>query len=72
MFLTADLLLITKASLGNACGADGGAAAAFRKEISIVCSFFLFTFDFFYLRYVMLATSSSLSFTPLTYLAGML
>ena len=43
MFLTADLLLmITKASLGNACGADCRAAAAFKKEISIFAPLLLF------------------------------
>ena len=43
MFLTADLLLTAEASLGNACEADCGAAAAFGKEeISIFESFFNF------------------------------
>ena len=32
MFLTFALLLIAEASLGDACGAACGAAAAFRKE----------------------------------------
>ena len=41
MFLTADLLLIAKASLGNACGADCGAAVAFQKEIFIFYFFLL-------------------------------
>ena len=48
MFLTAALLLTAEASLGNACGADCGAAAAFGKEeISIVLLFlsFFFTLD---------------------------
>ena len=69
MFLTADLLLTAEASLGNACGADCGAAAAFEKEeISIftLSLIFLYFRSSFQLRYVMLATSSSLSFTPLT------
>ena len=43
MFLAADLLLTAEASLGNACEADCGAAAAFGKEeISIFDSFFNF------------------------------
>ena len=46
MFLTADLLLISKASLGNACGADCGAAAAFQKET------FIFTFYYFDLLFI--------------------
>ena len=65
MFLTAALLLTAEASLGSACGADCGAATASGKEeISI--------FTTPHLRYVMSANSSSLSFTPLMYLAGML
>ena len=32
MFLTIALLLTAEASLGDACGAECGAAAAFRKE----------------------------------------
>ena len=44
MFLTADLLLISKGSVGNACGADCGAAAAFQQEIF---TFALYYFDFF-------------------------
>ena len=37
MYLIAALLLTAEASLGNACGADCGAAAAFGKEdISIL------------------------------------
>ena len=46
MFLTADQLLITKASLDRACGADCGAAAAFQKE------FFSFTFYCFDLLFI--------------------
>ena len=54
-----------KLHLGDACGTDCGAAASFIIIIS------LFTFVFFRLLcYVMLANSSSLSLTPLTYLAG--
>ena len=47
MFLTADLLLTAEASLGNACGADCGAAAAFEKEENSFLLFlsFFFTFD---------------------------
>ena len=56
-----------KLHLGDACGTDCGAAASFIIVIS------LFTLVFFRLLcYVMLATSSSLSLTPLTYLAGRL
>ena len=45
MFLTAALLLTADASLGSACGADCGAAAAFGKEqIFIFNSFFIFYF----------------------------
>ena len=56
-----------KLHLGDACGTDCGAAASFIIIIS------LFTLVFFgLLCYVMLATSSSLSLTPLTYLAGRL
>ena len=47
-YLTSALLLTAEASLGNACGADCAAAAAFGKEeeisIFLVLSFF-FTFD---------------------------
>ena len=43
MFLTADLLLTAEASLGNACGADCGAAAAFEKE---EVSIFTLSFNF--------------------------
>ena len=43
-FLAAALLLTAEASLGSACGADCGAAAAFGKEeISIFYSFFHFS-----------------------------
>ena len=42
MFLTADLLLITKASSGNACGADCGAAGGHSKKKS---PFLLFYFS---------------------------
>ena len=48
MYLTAALLLTAEASLGNACGADCGAAAAFGKEAISSCLLFLsflFTFD---------------------------
>ena len=48
MYLIAALLLTAEASLGNACEADCGAAAAFGKEeISIFLLFlsFFFTFD---------------------------
>ena len=75
MFLTAALLLTAEASLGNACGADCEAAAAFGKEeISILLLFLSFSLllIFFPLCQVMSANFSSLSFTPLTYLAGML
>ena len=47
MFLTAELLLISKASLGNACGADCGATAAFGKE---EISMFTLSFIFLYFR----------------------
>ena len=54
-----------KLHLGDARGTGCGAAASFIIFIS------LFTLVFFRLMcYVMLATSSSLSLTPLTYLAG--
>ena len=47
MFLTVALLLTTEASLGNVCGADCGAAAAFgNEEISIFYTFFQFFFTF--------------------------
>ena len=47
MFLTAALLLTAEASLGNACGADCEAAAAFGKEeISILLLFLSFSLLF--------------------------
>ena len=50
MFLTADLQLITKASVGNACGDDCGAAAAFEKEIFIFTLYSsFFTFDLLFI-----------------------
>ena len=73
MFLTFALQLTAEASLGGACGAECGAAAAFRKEeLTILLFHFFFIFDVLPLCLVMSAISSSLSFTPLTYLAGML
>ena len=54
-----------KLHLGDACETDYGTAASFIIIIS------LFTLVFFgLLCYVMLATSSSFSLTPLTYHAG--
>ena len=74
MFLTVALLLTAEASLGNACGDACGAAAAFRKEELAIftLSFIFLYFDILPLCQVMSAISSSLSFTPLTYLAGLL
>ena len=46
MFFTADLLLISKASLGNACGAVCGAAAAFQKKSSFSLFITLIFFSF--------------------------
>ena len=48
MYLIAALLLTAETSVGNACGSDCGAAAAFgREEISMFLLFlsFFFTFD---------------------------
>ena len=50
------------------CGADCGAAASSKKKFHC---FFLLWSSLWLLCCVMLATSSSLSFTPLTYLAGL-
>ena len=47
-----------------------GAAAAFQKKLHSFSFYSDPLFDF--LCYVMLATSSSLSLTPMTYLAGLL
>ena len=56
-----------KLHLGDACGSDCGAAASVKIIIS------LFTLVFLRLWCsVMLATSSSLSLTPLTFLSGRL
>ena len=53
MFLTVALLLTTEASLGNACGADCGAAAAFGKEEIFIFFYtffqFFFTFDLLFI-----------------------
>ena len=45
MFLTADLLLTSETSLGNAYGADCRAAATFEKEISIFVHLSLLILD---------------------------
>ena len=71
-FLTFALLLTAEASLGDTCGAGCGAAAAFGKEEHTI---FVLSFIFLYLKILplcMSAISSSFSFTPLTYLAGLL
>ena len=50
MFFTFALLLTAEASLGDACGAECGAAAAFRKEehtTSCPLLHFVFTLKFF-------------------------
>ena len=46
MFLTVALLLTAEASLGNACGAECGAAEAFRKE-----ELTIFTLSFIFLYF---------------------
>ena len=56
-----------KLQLGAACGTDCGADATFKIFSSLFYCGHILT-----LCYVMLATSSSLSLTPLTYLAGSL
>ena len=45
MFLTVALLLTAEATLGNVCGAECGAAAAFKKdELTIFSLSFIFLY----------------------------